>query len=58
VYNIPSTASNEQRLCKDQHGEKITMMQQHSTVDSRLCLTIFKMLVSQTVWAVWLLLNV
>jgi len=37
------------RWCKDNHGEKITMMQQCLAVDSRRRLTNFKMLVSQSV---------
>jgi len=49
--------AKERRQCKDNHGEKIAMMQQcsteqRSTVDSRRRLTNFKMLVSQSMSAV------
>jgi len=50
VYNMRRIAWKERRRCEDiMHGEKITMMQQHSTeqrltVDSRRRPTNFKML--------------
>jgi len=53
VYNMQKNEDSVQ----NNHAEKITQMQQHSTrqcstVDSRCRLTNFKMLVSQSVWAV------
>jgi len=52
VYNIQSIVFTQWRHCQDNHGEKITTMQQRSTGDSKCRLTIFKMLVGHSVSAV------
>ena len=42
----------KRRRCEDNRGEKITMMQQRSTADSRRRLINFTMLVSQSMSAI------